>query len=167
MANTHPHWLDFARTLIGTREIPGQKHSPAIISWLKALKSWVTDDETPWCGTFLAYVMLKAGYSYPVGYLTARKWSDYGYYVKPGEGAILVFWRGSPTGASGHVGIYVGEDDTHYHVLGGNQSDMVNVSRIAKSRLLTSRWPITPPSTRWNPPVVRLAPNGKPSTNEA
>lgn len=34
-----------------------------------------------------------------------------------------------------------GEDGTHYHVLGGNQGDAVPVARLAKSRLVASRWP--------------------------
>jgi hypothetical protein len=53
----------------------------------------------------------------------------------------LVFWRGSRKGWKGHVGFYHGEDSTHFHVLGGNQSNAVTVSRIAKSRLLSARWP--------------------------
>jgi hypothetical protein len=69
----------------------------------------------------------------------------FGNYAPPGLGTILVFSRGS----GGHVGVYMGEDSTHYHVLGGNQSDRVSVARIPKTRLLPgqlgSRWPRT-----WN-----------------
>ncbi len=42
-----------------------------------------------------------------------------------------------------HVGLYAGEDDTHYNVLGGNQSNSVSVARIEKSRLVAIRWPKT------------------------
>ena len=51
--------------------------------------------------------------------------------------AVLVFERGS----GGHVGFAIGQDDTHFFVLGGNQSDAVTIARIAKSRLLGARWP--------------------------
>ena len=77
-------------------------------------------------------------------------------------GDILVFSRGN----GGHVGFYVGEDDTCYHVLGGNQSNMVNVTRILKSRCISIRrcsWKISQPL---NVKVVKLSPNGIISTNE-
>jgi hypothetical protein len=43
----------------------------------------------------------------------------------------------------GHVGFYVGEDKDAYHILGGNQSDMVSVARVAKDRHVDARWPST------------------------
>ena len=51
--------------------------------------------------------------------------------------------RGSSLGAqgSGHVGLYVGEDYGAYHVLGGNQSDGVTITRIARDRCITIRRP--------------------------
>ncbi|MEG8021785.1 hypothetical protein [Sphingomonas aerolata] len=71
----------------------------------------------------------------------ARKsWASWGSRLRPerlAPGAVLVFDR--PGG--GHVGFYVGEDATAYHVLGGNQSNAVTVTRIAKGRLTASRWP--------------------------
>jgi hypothetical protein len=51
---------------------------------------------------------------------------------------VLVFQR--PGG--GHVGFYVGEDATAYHVLGGNQGDAVTIARIAKARCVARRWPL-------------------------
>jgi len=53
----------------------------------------------------------------------------------------LVFARGS----GGHVGFAMGQDDTHFYLLGGNQSDAVTVARVAKARLLGARWPRTFP----------------------
>ena len=53
----------------------------------------------------------------------------------------MVFWRGSPSGWKGHIGFYWAEDDDAYHILGGNQSNSVSVTRIAKERLITARWP--------------------------
>lgn len=45
-------------------------------------------------------------------------------------GDALTFKRNG----GGHVGIYVGEDSTCYHVLGDNQSNMVCITRIEKTR---------------------------------
>ena len=52
---------------------------------------------------------------------------------------MLIFERGS----GGHVAFAVGQDDAHFYVLGGNQSDAVTIARIAKSRLFGARWPTT------------------------
>ena len=91
----------------------------------------------------------------------ARNWRLFGQAVQPITGAVLVFERGS----GGHVGFAVGQDDTAFYVLGGNQSDAVTVARVAKSRLLGARWPAT-----WPPRLQRL-PTMKPgaflaTTNE-
>ena len=78
-------------------------------------------------------------------------------------GDVLTFKRDG----GGHVGIYVGEDRTHYHVLGGNQSNQVNVMRIAKTRLHQARrtkWKIAQPA---NVRVVNLSSQGIISQNEA
>ena len=61
--------------------------------------------------------------------------------MQPITGAVLVFERRS----GGHVGFALGQDDTHFYVLGGNQSDAVTIARVAKSRLLGARWPATFP----------------------
>jgi len=53
----------------------------------------------------------------------------------PMLGDILTFTRKG----GGHVGLYVGEDETHYHVHGGNQSDSVSFTRIAKTRFYEAR----------------------------
>ncbi|WP_175558836.1 hypothetical protein [Paracoccus chinensis] len=39
------------------------------------------------------------------------------------------------------MGFYAGEDDSAFHVLGSNQSNVITITRIARSRLLQSRWP--------------------------
>jgi cell wall-associated NlpC family hydrolase len=78
-------------------------------------------------------------------------------------GDVLTFKRDG----GGHVGIYVGEDDKHYHVLGGNQGNSVSISRIAKTRLYKARrttWKIAQPA---NVRVVKLEAKGVITTNEA
>lgn len=164
---TDPRWLAYARTLIGTREIVGPKHSPAIIGWARKLGAKVlginvTDDETAWCGTFAAHVMDRFGLGAPKIAVRALAWSGYGRrLLAPRLGCILTFKR--PGG--GHVGFYVGEDAGYYHVLGGNQGNAVSITRIAKSRLEAMVWPNSEPLPAAKP--VYLKPNGKPSEDEA
>jgi len=64
-------------------------------------------------------------------------WANWGQKSNIAPGAVLVFKRQG----GGHVGFYVGEDSSAYHVLGGNQSDSVSIARIAKDRLVAVRWP--------------------------
>lgn len=169
-------WMPYARSLIGVRELPGARHSATIMGWIKALGAGklgitVRDDETAWCGTFVAHVMDR--HKLPLTErdnpkrniiaVRAKAWLDWGrVLVGPRYGCVLVFGRQG----GGHVGFYVGEDDTHYHVLGGNQGNAVSIARIAKNRLLGMQWPYGPRL----PAVQRiiLKPNGAPvTTNEA
>jgi uncharacterized protein (TIGR02594 family) len=135
-----PAWLTIARTHIGLREIPGPRHSPVILRWLRDLNAWWSEDETAWCGTYVAHCVKEAGLPIPKLWMRAKEWSNYGSLLRRDRlapGAILVFNRQG----GGHVGFYIGHDATHYHVLGGNQANGVNVMRLLKSRLEASRWP--------------------------
>jgi len=153
--------------LYGTREIVGKQHSKEILSWAKELvmEKTYTNDEIPWCGLFTAIVVKRAGFDVVINPLWARNWNQFGTKQSVAMlGDVLVFTR--PDGG-GHVGFYVGEDATCYHVLGGNQSNMVNTTRILKSRCIGIRrcnWKVSQPK---NVRVIKLVANGVVSTNEA
>lgn len=135
-----PLWFEIAHKYVGVKEVPGPGTHPLIASWLVNLKAWWTGDAVPWCGVFCAAVMKEAGLPYPKLYMRAKAWSDYGSLLRRDRlspGAILVFARSG----GGHVGFYAGEDDNYYYVLGGNQGNAVNISKIAKSRCIAARWP--------------------------
>lgn len=129
----------------GIVEVPGKKHNADIMYMAKVLDTWYPNDETAWCGLFVAYCLKISGYSkFPKNILGAKQWKTYGTEIKASEvteGDILVFWRGSPKGQYGHVGFYAGETKDAYKVLGGNQSNSVNYSWVAKARLLSVRRP--------------------------
>lgn len=154
--------------LYGVVETPGAKNNPEILRWAKeiGLAHVYKHDSIAWCGLVMAYVAAQAGWDHaPKGNaLYARNWASWGDKAdKPSLGDVLVFVRKG----GGHVGIYVAEDKEAFHVLGGNQSDAVNIKRIAKSRLLDARrcpWRVNQPSNVR--PVVMTA-NGKLSQNEA
>lgn len=140
-------WMVEAQRLIGTTEVAGKGNNVDILDWARPLDLVYDADEIPWCGLFTCHCLTSTLPDEPVPTqpLAARNWQRFGMAVTPQLGAVLVFWRGSKQGWSGHVGYYWGEDDVHYHVLGGNQSDQVNITRVAKSRLLSARWPISVP----------------------
>lgn len=161
-----PKILVEAVKLLGVKEIVGTPNNPIILQWAKDLKldKIYTNDAIPWCGLFIAYVVKQAGKEVVKNPLYALNWSSWGNAVDvPKLGDILTFKRDG----GGHVGIYVGEDSECYHVLGGNQSDMVKVSRIAKQRLFKARrtpWSIAQPK---EVRVIKLDARGIVSKNEA
>lgn len=160
-------WMGEARRWQGLKEIAGPGANKTILAWGQAIADWFTDDDIPWCGAFVHGILASAlpEEQLPANALWARGWLRFGVRIDPTPGAILVFWRKSRAGSAGHVGFYAGEDAAAFHVLGGNQSNAVNVTRIAKTRLLGARWPRTVPL----PPVRKLLRQaaGGLSTNEA
>ena len=153
--------------LYGTKEIVGAEHNPIIMGWAKelGLEKIYISDEIPWCGAFAAIVVKRAGFTPVKESLRARNWSGFGtQQIVAMLGDVLVFTR---EGGAGHVGFYVGEDKDCYHVLGGNQGDMVKVSRIAKNRCIAIRrctWKIKQPD---NVRIIELQATGEVSKNEA
>ena len=162
---TAPRILVQAVKHLGVKEIVGKEHNPTILGWARELKlaSVYNADEIPWCGLFVAYCCKMAALEVVDKPLWALSWSNWGF--EPTEamlGDVLTFKRNG----GGHVGIYVGEDDTHFHVLGGNQGNAVSVSRIDKNRLFKARrtmWKIAQPA---NVRVIKLEPKGVITTNE-
>lgn len=142
-----PIMIKKALQLYDTMEKPGTKDNPVILSWAKEIGGKVANiykaDEIPWCGLFMAVVAKRANKKLPIDPLWALNWGTFGKHIDtPMLGDVLVFVRKTAAGTTaGHVGLYVGEDATCYHVLGGNQSDAVNIQRKEKKRLYTSRRP--------------------------
>lgn len=142
-------WLQVAFDLIGTRETPGKGFNEAIIGWARDLEIMsYSDDDIPWCGLFVAHCVGSQlpEERLPTNPLGARQWEKFGKETAAQLGAVMVFWRGSKTSGLGHVGFYWAEDDEAYHILGGNQSNAVTVTRVAKNRWLQARWPTTAPA---------------------
>jgi uncharacterized protein (TIGR02594 family) len=157
-------WLAEALRILGLHE---RRDKPALKLWFDRSVAWIDPAEIPWCGAFVATVMRKwrPEIALPSNPLGAKNWSSFGVECKPQLGAVLSFHRGKPSDWRGHVALYLGESDTAYQVVGGNQSDAVTKTWIAKSRLHSSRWPLDFPETNT---VIRLSSTGAPlSTNEA
>ena len=134
-----PLYLTEARKYIGLKEIPGPKHNQSIQSWLHSLKAWWNDDETPWCGVFVAHCMQATGNPIPKNWFRAKSWLDWGDKSDiPKLGCIVVFSR---TGG-GHVGFVVGKDNSgRLLVLGGNQGNQVSIAPFDMSRVEGYRVP--------------------------
>lgn len=142
-----PAWISVARKLVGTREIPGPQNNGFIAKgWARLGASWFNDDETPWCGFFVAHCMDAAGMPIPGkgAFARAKAWLDWGKPSQPVLGAVVVFTRKG----GGHVGFLVGESTTHYYVLGGNQDNCVSITPFNKATRPPEgfRWPASLPA---------------------
>ena len=179
-AESGPRMIAEALKEFGTVEAPGEADNPKIIGWQAELEAAglgrvyagvYRHDAIPWCGLFTAIVAHRANIDRrsernpPRLYLSALEWAAFGTSVPKGAAAlgdVLVFKRKG----GGHVGLYVGHDASAFHVLGGNQSDRVSISRLSRNRLVAVRRPVY----RAQPANVRpipLAASGSLSVNEA
>lgn len=140
-------WLDEAKHLLGLKEGPDALDNPTILDWASevGVKSTYKSDDVAWCGLFVAHCISATlpGEPLPHDLLAARAWERFGHATQPTPGAVMVFWRVSPTSGKGHVGFYLGEDDDAYYILGGNQSDSVSVTWVTKARFVAARWPVS------------------------
>jgi uncharacterized protein (TIGR02594 family) len=119
--------LKIALTQYGIKEIPGVSHEPEVIKYFHDCGfTFINDDETPWCSAFMSWCFMKAGIAVRPT-LRSRDWLQYGTPVfEPILGDVAIFSRrGNPE--FGHVAFYINQIPTHIYVLGGNQSNMVNI----------------------------------------
>ena len=59
---SEPLWLVRARALVGVSEIAGSKHEPEVVAFFaEAGVPEIRDDETAWCGAFVAAMLAAAG----------------------------------------------------------------------------------------------------------
>lgn len=125
-------WYEIARRELGVKELQGIADNPRIVEYHSTTTLRATDDEVPWCSSFVNWCVTKAGYK-GTGSAAARSWAKWGVQIaKPVTGCIVVLTR---TGG-GHVGFYEGGDESSVSLLGGNQDDAVNVRKFRTSRVL-------------------------------
>jgi uncharacterized protein (TIGR02594 family) len=141
------YWL--AERYVGTREIPGTLHHPAIMAMLTLDMAWPESDEVPWCSAFVNWIAWHLRLPRSKS-LLARSWLGVGTPVQPALAEVgfdvVVLQRGSgqqpgpeDMTAPGHVGLFAGLDGGRVLLLGGNQADAVNVSPYSRERILGIR----------------------------
>ncbi|MEL6622517.1 MAG: TIGR02594 family protein [Pseudomonadota bacterium] len=134
-------WMDHAWALYGAREVRGSGSNPKVVDLYRdSGHRRIRDDGVPWCAAFVGACLERGGLD-GTGSLMARSYMRWGRAVSQAEyGAVAVFSRGGDP-SKGHVGFVVGADAKRIFLLGGNQSDAVNVRAYPKSRLLAFRLP--------------------------
>lgn len=158
---TEQKWIVIARKYLGTTETKGSGTTPVIRTWLVGLKAWWTDDETPWCGTFVAACIKESGLTLPKHWYRAMGWLDWGIPIaKPVPGCVAIYSRSG----GGHVNFVLGRDGLGRIVgIGGNQGDRVSIAAFDPLRVVGYRWPAAVPL-----PLTELtlfAANGQPTSN--
>ncbi len=130
--------LEIALSQYGITEISGGKDNPEVLKYFDILgyDGAKLHDETAWCSAYINWCAIQEGLPYS-GKLTARSWLNVGQKVtEPKLGDLVVYWRGSPDGWKGHVGIFIREEKGVIYTLGGNQRNQVNITAYSSERLL-------------------------------
>lgn len=126
-----PEYVKIALKEVGTEEIAGGVHSLRVLEYQATTSGKYTDDETPWCGSFVSWVMKEAGISHNIKIPErAKEWANFGYKVdEPELGSIAIKSRVG----GGHVCIVIGKRaDGKLYCVGGNQNNQVNIAVYAK-----------------------------------
>ena len=172
MSSPYVPWMETAAKLIGVKEVRGSRNNPMLLRWAQIVGGWTAAyykrDSIPWCGLFVAYVLIQNAIRPSPEALRAKAWKSNWPAGKaisqPAFGCIIVFTRKG----GGHVGFYVSEDKHYYHVLGGNQSDAVNIQKISKKRCIGFMWPKDKAYDKfYHPGRIYKSFSGKVSVNEA
>lgn len=155
--------FDLAQRYVGLREIAGAADNPLIVAMLKLASSdgsnvnatasgWPSNDETSWCSAFVSWVAWHFAVKIPSKALRARSWLTVGMDIprlhahRGWDVVVLKRGGGAQPGpevldAQGHVGFFHSFDPIArtVRVLGGNQSDAVNVATFPADRILGVR----------------------------
>ena len=154
---------ELAKAEVGTVEWT-DGNNPKVVAYFKdSGNPGVKDDETAWCAAFVGAMLRRAGVK-STGALNARSYLDWGTPVDrknalPGD--VVIFKRGSSSW-QGHVAFFVKDRGALIDVLGGNQSNAVNVKGYQAAALLGIR---RPPKATAKPaaPPKRPAQSDKPA----
>ena len=154
---------DLAKAEVGTVEW-AKGDNPKVVAYFKdSGNPGVTNDETAWCAAFVGAMLRRAGVK-STGALNARSYLDWGTPVdrknaQPGD--VVIFKRGNSSW-QGHVAFFVKDRGALIDVLGGNQSNAVNVKGYQAAALLDIR---RPPKATAKPaaPPKRPAQSDKPA----
>lgn len=133
-----------AHSQLGVKEGSGSLNNPQVVEYLAFGGSTSNTakyaDSTPWCAGFVGWVLERAGLG-STNSLMARSYEKWGVSSKadPLPGDIVTFWRGSLSAGTGHVAFFIKKMGAYVYVLGGNQSDEVNIARYSMERMTDIR----------------------------
>lgn len=129
---SHAGTYAIAKKYMGLHEA---KHTGKLSKYLG-----INPRRTPWCGAFVGTVVKRAGKPVPSGYMKAATWKKVGKAVplnRAVAGDIVVV----RTKYGNHVGFYSSQKNGRVQLLGGNQSNRVQISNYKISSIQAIRRP--------------------------
>ncbi len=140
---TGKSWLDIAEGEFGvSANTVAGKDNARIIEYHSTTTLKATNDETPWCSSFVNWVVIQSGKK-GTNSAAAASWKTWGTEVKkPKKGCIILIKKKvanatGTTGTGNHVGFYISESPGFVYIIGGNQND-----RVGHWNVDTSKWEV-------------------------
>ncbi|MGF0540577.1 peptidoglycan-binding protein [Agrobacterium sp. ES01] len=135
-----PPWMAEMYRRMGLHEV---RDNAALTAFLKLGKFLGDPKSLPWCGDAVESCLAKVlpNEPLPSNPFWAQAWANFGIDAEvPIVGAIgVIRWSAS----SGHVGMVAGVSGDKINLLGGNQSNAINISSFPRSKFIAFRWPKT------------------------
>jgi len=133
-----------AKGELGTAQYPIGQSNPRITQYHGETNICGYDDKASWCSSFVNWCFDQVGITGTRSAL-ARSWLDWGEELDaPIQGCVAVLYRDDPRSWKGHVGFYLHHDESHVHLLGGNQLEQVREHFYPVGSVLGYRWPEFP-----------------------
>lgn len=112
-----------------TEAVPGGASNPLVLGFFqKAGHPEIKNDDTPWCAAFLDSIARQVG-APSTSSLLALDWLKIGHPIEsPAFGDVVCFDWTKIGESGGHVGLVVALFPTLIYVLGGNESNRVQIS---------------------------------------
>lgn len=137
-----PPWMAEMHRKMGLHE---NWDNAVLSAWLRIGRYLGNPSDLPWCGDAVESCIAKTlpRETLPSNPFFAQAWKGFGIDATgPIVGSIgVIRWNAS----SGHVGFVAGVDGDRVNLLGGNQSNAINISSFPRSKFIAFRWPSTFP----------------------
>lgn len=151
-----PPWMVEAQRRMGLHE---RRDNRLLSAFMKFGRYLGDPARLPWCGDFIETCIVKTlpGAVVPNNPFWAQAWKTFGIDAgRPRVGSIgVIRWNAK----SGHAGFVAGFDASRRRVLmlGGNQSDSVNLTWFPLDRFIAFRWPKVYPFRTYPPMTDRAS----------
>lgn len=135
-----PPWMAELHRRMGLHEV---RDNAAVIAFMKIGRYLGNPRDLPWCGDAVESAIAKTlpAEPLPSNPFWAQGWAKFGVDASgPLVGSVgVIRWNAR----SGHVGFVAGVSGDKVNLLGGNQSNAINIRSFPRSKFIAFRWPKT------------------------
>lgn len=152
-----PPWMAEMHRRMGLHEV---RDNAALSRWLRIGKYLGNPKNLPWCGDAVETCIVKTlpDEAVPNNPFWAQAWRNFGLDTNGVKvGAIgVIRW----SSRAGHVGIVADWTRNKVTLLGGNQSNRINLASFPRHKFIAFRWPRTFPFETYPPLTAKAAGGG-------